>query len=362
MGFYRFLRPLLFLLDPETAHSLVLSLGRAATRTHVIGILRRFFAVESARLAMTVLDLDFENPVGLAAGFDKNGELIDFFESLGFGFIEIGSVTNLPSPGNSKPRLFRLAADRALINRMGLNNVGPAKLVANLDRQRLDIPVGINIAKTNRPDLFEQNAIDDMVSCYQSISYAADYSVLNVSCPNSKDGRTFEEPSSLKALLDEIYRARSRMDTHEPLLVKFSPDMPLNVLETALAVCESAGIRGYVISNTSISRDGLRTPADKLEAIGRGGLSGKPITEKALERVSFVFRAVGRKKPIIGLGGIESAETAYRFIRAGASLIQIYTGLIYQGPLICKRINLGLLDCLKRDGLRHIREAVGTSA
>ncbi len=357
---YHLFRPLLFALEAEDAHLAVQNAARLFMATRVLPALaRRYYTVTSPRLTTNVFDIEFPSPIGMAAGFDKNAEFVDFLESLGFGFAEVGSVTFLPCAGNPRPRLFRLPKDRALLNRFGLNNVGPTKLVTNLDRQRLNIPVGISIAKTNRADILDDRAVQDMVACYQSVSYAADYSVLNVSSPTTKDGKTFEDPDRLRALLSELMEARAHIDTHEPVLVKFSADISLSCIDRAIEICESFNIRGYVLCNTSLSQECLRTPTSRLTRFGLGGISGKPLRNSVLERVRFVFRKVGRRKPIIGVGGIDSAESAYELICAGASLVQLYTGLIYRGPSLVRTINNGLLRYLDRDGFLHIREAVG---
>ncbi|MCB0325683.1 MAG: quinone-dependent dihydroorotate dehydrogenase [Bdellovibrionales bacterium] len=363
MNFYPVLRELLFRIEPEQAHHFIFNTAKCFQAAVLpLPVIRSMYRFDSERLVSHRFGLRFPNPVGLAAGFDKNGEIVNFMASLGFGFLEIGSVTNLPSEGNPAPRLFRLPEDRALINRMGLNNKGPDAVLANLRRQRPSIPVGINIAKSNRPDVVGSDATADMVSCYRQVAAYGDYIVLNVSCPNTKDGKTFEDPEILQGLLRQVQKSRQEKELSAPLLVKFSSDLTLDVLEKALEVCEAENIDGYVMVNTSGSRAGLATRQSALDAIGAGGLSGKPLQAKALEKIAFAYRFLAGRKPIVGLGGVDSPEYAYKLIKAGASLVQFYTAMVYHGPALCQHINEGLDALLEREGFESIDQAIGVDS
>ena len=363
MPLYRLLRPILFRLEPESAHNLIHAFGGTiGSLTPVRRIIERCYVRETPLLSNFVLDTDFDSPVGLAAGFDKNGKLADFMSSFGFGFIEVGSVTYRATQGNPRPRLFRLETDLALINRMGLNNLGPEAVLRNLKRQQLGVPIGINIAKTNEPSILGDAAIDDMVRCFDAMQPTADYVVLNVSCPNSEDGRTFESPSSLDELLRAIFERRSSSGSAVPILVKFSSDIPARDLERGIEIGESLGVDGYVLVNTTADRTVLLTSRQRLDTIGKGGLSGRPLFPKSLDRITQAYRLLRGRRPIIGVGGVDSAESAYKLIKAGATLIELYTGLVYEGPGLVKRINLGLEQLLKRDGFLSIREAIGIEA
>lgn len=360
MNSYKLLKNILFSFDPEKVHNFSHHLGVFAQKLKIpLILLEKIFIINSSRLQMKVLDLDFPNPIGLAAGFDKNARVVDFMSALGFGFIEIGSVSNLAAVGNPQPRLFRLEQDSALINRMGLNNIGANAVLENLEKHQLKVPLGINLVKTNDSKIIGEEALNDFVSSYTIMAPAASYVVLNVSCPNTEDGKTFEEPASLKELLQRIAAKNEELLLDVPLLIKFSSDASFKNLEQVAQVADDFDIDGFVLCNTSMSRVNLKTPPEQIESIGKGGLSGNPIFDKALERVRFVSKLTAGKKVIIGVGGIDSSVKAYSMIKAGASLIQAYTGLIYQGPGFCRRINLGLLKNLDRDGLGHISEAVG---
>jgi len=341
-------RQLLFKLDPESAHDIVHSLGKSVQAVPPLAsLVRKSFRVHNQRLNQNIFGIDFENPVGLAAGFDKNAELIDFMYCLGFGFTEVGSVTAAHGSGNERPRMFRLPEEEAIVNHMGLNNHGANKVAEDLEylRQRR-LPVGINIAKTNNHQIMGDAAIADIVSAYDTLRLWANYLTLNISCPNTGE-KTFEDPAVLKELLSEL----NLRDAVEPLLIKLSPDLARWELEGILDVCAQYDtlIHGYVVGNTTA------TQRDKLVY---GGLSGKPLQQRALERVSLVHQLVP-EKVIFGCGGIDSAESAYQILKAGASLVQLYTAMVYQGPGVVKEINQGLVQLMERDGIKNIREIVG---
>ncbi len=364
MGFdlYPLVKPLLFRLEAESAHNLVSGLGRLVQQVPpLLSVVSNLYTFEAPELHCKVFGLNFPNPVGLAAGFDKNGQLVRFLAALGFGALEIGSVTNEVNVGNDKPRLFRLEDDMALINRMGLNNLGPDSLREALLGVQLKIPLGVNVAKTNVSALTGDAAIEDVVSGVMRTAGLGDYLVLNLSCPNTKDGKTFENPAGLKPLL-EMLKERNALGLGKPVLAKFSPNISLDDLGQNLLICEEFGISGYILTNTYTGRDGLRTSATRLQTIGRGGLSGQPLFQHAIQRVRLAHGILKNRKPLIGVGGVNSAERAYELIQAGASLVQLYTGLVYEGPGLVKRINQGLVEMLKRDGLTNISQAVGINA
>ena len=373
---YRLLRPLLFRLDAEDAHGLGVRAARLGQRAP--GVVRALFRPPDARLAQTVLGLPFASPVGLAAGFDKNADLVPFWPTLGFGFAEIGSVTALASSGNARPRAFRLPSDGALVNRMGLNNDG-AEAVA----QRLaatprppGFVLGVNVAKTHSPDILGDAGIADFRQSVRQLAPHADYLALNVSCPNTAEGKTFETPDALDALLRAVTAELRRGEGDgerapaaappPPVLVKLSPPPARGVdagaTDELVRICLRHGVAGFITSNTASDRDALATRPDELETIGAGGLSGRPLAARALALTRHLFRATEGRVPIIGVGGVDSPEAAYARIRAGASLVQVYTGLVYEGPGLVGRIHRGLVRLLDRDGIGTLADAVGLDA
>ena len=282
--------------------------------------------------------MKFKNPIGLAAGFDKNGTTPRAMEALGFGFVEIGSITAQSSKGNPKPRAFRLPEDKSLINRMGLNNEGSDKIVNRLKHHNLSIPLGINIAKTNDSEIHGNAAISDYVYSYEKAKTVADYVTINISCPNTGEGKTFEDPDTLKSLLAEINPSGNDV----PTLVKFSVDTETKALSKLVEICESFNIDGYVATNTSSQRAHLKTKSAILSSTANGGLSGSAISEKSDAVVSNLFGMLKGSKPIIGVGGIDSVESAQRKVDAGADLLQIYTGLVYEGPGLVRKLKNGV--------------------
>jgi dihydroorotate dehydrogenase len=367
---YSLLRPLLFRLDAEAAHD---TARRAAKLAQASGpaALRGLFRFEHDALRQRVLGLDLANPVGLAAGFDKNAELVPFWAALGFGFAEVGSVTARPSAGNPKPRAFRLPEDRALINRMGLNNEGADAVADRLralgrDRAARTLPLGVNLAKTHDPATLGDAATEDFLHSFRRLAPLADYVALNVSCPNTAEGKTFEEPAAFDALVAAVFAARADLGLAVPILVKLSPPHtasfdpgPIDEL-VEIALCH--GVAGFVATNTASNRKGLATSEARLSEIGPGGLSGRPLAARATALVRHLYGRTEGGVPIIGVGGIDSAEAAYRRIRAGASLVQLYTALVYEGPGLAGRINKGLARLLERDGFATVADAVGFDA
>ncbi len=351
-------RPVLFGLNPESAHHLAFSTGKLLQKSKLSALVAA--KKPGKELAQEIFGLEFRGPVGLAAGFDKSAELLPLISELGFGFAETGSVTDQPSNGNPKPRMFRLPEDKALINRLGLNNPGPDVFLQNLSsfsvKSRAKFPVGINVAKTHSPAILGNKGIEDIVNCVSKVQEFADFLVINISCPNTAEGKTFEEEQSLENLLSELSNARGK----GPLLVKFSPDTELSLLEKLVEQCEKHEVSGYVLCNTSQSRAGLNSSKTKLEEIGPGGLSGAPLFDKSIERVRHVYKQLRGQKPIIGLGGIDSGQKAWSYLQAGASLVELYSGLVYEGPWLVDRINKELSQLLDKEGCQNIKEIIGS--
>jgi dihydroorotate dehydrogenase len=348
MNLYQLAKPALFALPPETAHRLTHRLMQTAQGTPVERAVAEQYGVDDDRLAVEVFGEQFDNPIGVAAGFDKNAEVPRFLAALGFGHVEVGGVTAERQPGNPRPRMFRLPEDRAIINRMGFNNQGADEIGARLTRTDLpDVPVGVNIGKSKSTPLEEAPA--DYRYTYESVAKAGDYVVVNVSSPNTPGLRSLQNREALELILGELVDAGA-----SPLLVKLSPDLADDAVKEALAVVDDLELDGVIATNTTTHRpESLRNPA-KAE---RGGLSGKPLEQTATRQVAFIAQRTD--VPVIGVGGVDSAEAAYRKIRAGASLVQLYTGLVFEGPSLARRINEGLLERLERDGFETVEEAIG---
>lgn len=367
---YRFVRPLLFRLDAEVAHHV--GFAAAGVGGRLPGPVRSLYGFADARLEQTLFGgegrraLRFRTPLGLAAGFDKNGDRVPFWEALGLGFVEIGSVTARPSAGNPRPRAFRLPDDEALVNRMGLNNDGADVVAARLAAvQRLaGFAVGVNVAKTHDPSILGDEAVDDFRAGVRAMLPVADYVVLNVSCPNTAEGKTFEEPAALDVLLEAVARERAAAASSIPLLVKLSPPGidGGGALEEIVAICRRHGVDGFVAVNTASDRAGLVSSPARIARAGAGGLSGRPLAARADAMIRQLYRLTDGAMPLIGVGGIDSADEAYRRIRAGASLVQVYTGLVYRGPGLVPAIGRGLVERLERDRFGSISEGVGLDA
>ena len=364
---YKLIKPVLFSLDPEVAHKIAHSFLKSLSYNSgdQLNLLGSFFSkiigdsCEYPELQIEVFGREFKNPLGLAAGFDKNAELIPAISALGFGFMEVGSVTHKMSRGNNSPRLFRLPQDKALINRLGLPNAGGETIFSKLKKLNPKIPLGINIAKTHSKEIYGENAVADYACCTKMSNGIGDFLVINISCPNTEDGKSFEDKSALSELLSEIYSIREIAKDKRPLLVKFSSDLNIETLESLLEICEEKKVDGYVFSNTTNSRESLKTPGQTIDKIGRGGLSGPPLRSRSLTLLAHTYKRLDGEKTLIGLGGIDSPETAYNYIKAGASLLELYTGLIYHGPGLVYTIKAGLTELLKRNGFSNIKEAIG---
>jgi dihydroorotate dehydrogenase len=363
--FYHAFRPLLFTLDPETAHDLTF----AALRP-VQWALQHFYpntATEDALLTQHLWGLRFPNPIGLAAGLDKNAELPHVWAALGFGFAELGTVTARRQPGNPKPRLFRLLADRALINRLGFNNRGSTNVARELSGRlsggRPPIPLGINIGKSRSTPA--EKAVDDYIRSFRSLYPHADYVAVNVSSPNTPGLRDLQAAEQLAPLLSALQTENDRLASklsidRRPILVKVAPDLAQADLRDVAVVAKKHHVAGIIATNTTIQRPTLQ--ADSELAAEAGGLSGAPLDELSTAAIRTLYRAAGRSLPIIGVGGVFDADGAYRKIRAGAALVQIYTSLVYKGPGIAAEICTGLRERLRRDGFANVGDAVGVDA
>ena len=343
---YRLLRPLLLALPPETAHRLTL-MGLAA------GLGGHPRAPDPAILGQRLWGMDFSNPIGIAAGFDKDALVPEALLRLGFGFVEIGTVTPRPQPGNPKPRLFRLEADGALINRMGFNSCGLDRLVARLrTRRRAAGIVGINVGK-NRDST---DAVADYAVGVRRGAPLADYLVVNVSSPNTPGLRDLQTRAALEELLRGVLDARAELGARPPLLVKIAPDLSPEERADIAAVALGSGIDGIVVSNTTVARPpGLRSP----HAAEAGGLSGRPLFAPSTALLGEMYRLTEGRLPLVAAGGVAHAADAYAKIRAGASLVQLYTALVFAGPALLGQIKTGLADLLRRDGFRSLAAAVG---
>jgi len=310
--------------------------------------LERQFVVDDERLAVEAFDESFPNPVGVAAGFDKNATVVPGLASLGFGFVEVGGVTAEAQGGNPRPRMFRLREDEAIVNRMGLNNEGADRVGRRLrESVDVDVPVGVNLAKSESASMAEAPA--DYRYTYERVADGGDFFVVNVSCPNSEGFRDLQNRDELAAIFEALVDAGA-----SPLLVKLSPDLPEPAVEEALDLVAEFGLDGVVAVNTTTDRpDSLASE----HASEEGGLSGKPIEATATDLVRFV--AERTDVPVIGVGGVSDSAGAYAKIRAGASLVELYTALVYEGPSVAREINRGLLELLERDGFESVTDAVG---
>jgi len=336
---YQLIKPLFFQFDPEKVHYFVVKRLKWFHDHFPLGqtILRSSFDVNIKGLERDVFGIKFKNPVGLAAGFDKNGEYIEALSNLGFGFIEVGTVTPLPQPGNDKPRMFRLEEDAAIINRMGFNNKGVDTLAERLRLLRAkntEIVIGGNIGKNkNTPN---EDAVSDYIKCFDRLFDVVDYFVVNVSSPNTPGLRELQEKEPLMNLLNTLQQRNRKNDLSRPILLKIAPDLTNEQLDDIVEIVLETRIAGVIATNTTIDRSGLHTPEQV--ANEAGGLSGKPLTIRSTEVVRYLSQKSNKAFPIIGVGGIHSPQDAKDKLEAGASLVQLYTGFIYEGPGIIKRI------------------------
>ncbi len=330
-------RKALFKLDPEVAHNFTFSMIKTVFKTPLRSAIRNKFKMENKSLERELFGLKFKNPVGLAAGLDKNAEVFDEFADLGFGFVEIGTVTPKPQPGNPKKRLFRLVEDEALINRMGFNNEGVKKVAERLRHKRTDVIIGGNIGKNKVTP--NENAVDDYVICFYELFDVVDYFVVNVSSPNTPNLRALQDKEPLTRLLNTLQKENKKKDKPKPILLKIAPDLTDEQLLDIIDIVKKTKIAGVIATNTTISREGLNSVHKK----ETGGMSGKPLAERSTEVIRFLSENSGKAFPIIGVGGIQSAKDAIEKMEAGADLIQLFTGFIYEGPELVKQINEALI-------------------
>ncbi|HEY2962623.1 MAG TPA: quinone-dependent dihydroorotate dehydrogenase [Pyrinomonadaceae bacterium] len=365
MVYRALVRPLLFSLPPETAHELAL---------HSLSLLPPSLATKLVRgryesapaLRVTCFGLSFRNPVGVAAGFDKDGIALQALAALGFGFIEAGTVTLHPQPGNPRPRLFRLPKDRALINRAGFNNAGAAAFARRVGQRRPDCVLGVSIGKSKITPL--DQAGEDYLGSFEEVYRIADYVAVNVSSPNTPQLRQLQQAEQLSSLLSALQaRNRELQQVHRrprsmPLLVKLSPDLTHEQLETIVDVILRLQVDGIIATNTTIARDNLTSDEKRVAACGEGGLSGEPLRDRSTRMIADLYKLTHGRVPLIGVGGIFTAEDAWEKIAAGASLVQLYTGFIYRGPGIVREINEGLERILIREGFSNLDAAIGCRA
>jgi len=358
--FYKaIIRPLFFSLDPERVHNFITDVGGGLGRSWLgRWLVQSLYKFDHPSLKTSVCGIEFKNPVGLAAGFDKNIRLTDIIPEVGFGFMEVGAITQHPSPGNSGRRLARLVKDKSILVYYGLNNIGADAALKKVKSLKFKIPAGINIAKTNRADIKGDWSIKDYIYTYRLLSLYFSYVTINVSCPNVQDGCTFQRPDLLDRLLKEL----SKEKKIAPIFLKFSNHLSESEVNDIISVVgEYNFVDGFILSNLSKDRDSLKLKSSTkdLNKLPLAGVSGSPIKNQSTNLIKYVYQKTGGKFKIIGVGGIFSAEDAYEKIRAGASLIQIITGLIYEGPGVVFKIKKGLVRLLKRDGFKNISEAVG---
>lgn len=351
---YDAVRRALFLAPPERIHTLVFAALRAATATRAARrTLRSRLAPTDPALASTVFGVRFPGPLGLAAGFDKDGQGLDTWGALGFGYAEIGTVTPRPQPGNPEPRLFRLPDDRALLNRMGFNNAGAGQLALRMARHSPDVPIGVNIGKSKTTP--PERAADDYASSARLLGPLAAYLVVNVSSPNTPGLRDLQATGSLRPILAAV-----RAETDTPVLVKIAPDLADHDVDAVADLALELGLAGIVATNTTVSRAGLRTPG--VDALGPGGVSGPPVARRSLEVLRRLRARVGDRLVLISVGGIETADDAWERITAGAALLQGYTGFVYGGGLWAKGIHDGIAARLHAGGFGALADAVGSAA
>ena len=337
------IRSFLFKFDPEAVHYFIFDLIKIFFKIPFSArLVRSLFHVNHTNLERELFGLKFKNPVGLAAGFDKNALLYNELAHFGFGFIEVGTVTPKAQDGNPKKRLFRLKADNGLINRMGFNNAGLEALIERLKKNKSKVIIGGNIGKNNHTSVDQYT--EDYAQCFKALHPYVDYFVLNVSCPNVGSHAKLTDKDYLTELITEIKRLNSEFDIQKPILLKIAPDLNQLQLDEIITLVSETKIAGVIACNTSISRVGLKTPKTVLETIGMGGLSGQPIKSKSTEVIRYLSQKSQKAFPIIGVGGIHSAQDALEKIEAGADLVQIYTGFVYEGPALIKRINKALIN------------------
>ena len=339
---FKLIRSVLFLFDPEKIHYFTAWLIRTTLSIPGMKTLwTKRFRLEDSRLKTRVFGIAFDNPVGLAAGFDKNASMFNDLAYCGFGFIEIGTVTPLGQPGNEKPRLFRLKEDAGIINRMGFNNDGVDNALKNLKIKKTKLIIGGNIGKNKSTP--NEKATQDYIKSFNALFDVVDYFVVNVSSPNTPNLRALQEREPLTELLKSLQLENAKQAERKPILLKIAPDLTDAQLDDIIEIVQEVRLDGVIATNTTISRDGLKTSNDRIESIGAGGLSGKPVKARSTEVIRYLATKSNKAFPIVGVGGIHSAEDALEKMDAGADLVQLYTGFVYEGPKLVKDINKAIL-------------------
>lgn len=336
------IRPILFSFDPEKIHHFTFSILKGIHKIPFVpSIIRSMFQVNDKKLERTLFGLTFKNPVGLAAGFDKNAVLYNELANFGFGFVEIGTVTPKGQIGNPKQRLFRLKDDKGIINRMGFNNEGLESAITQLKKNKGKILIGGNIGKNTNTK--PENYTEDYVACFKGLHPYVDYFVLNVSCPNVSSHAKLEDADYLKELIIAVQEINNQQEVKRPILLKIAPDLNNQQLDEIIELVAETKIDGVIASNTSVDRKGLKATEKQLQEIGNGGLSGQPVKDKSTRVIKYLADKSNKAFPIIGVGGVHSANDALEKIKAGADLVQVYTGFIYEGPSLVKEINKAIL-------------------
>lgn len=337
-----FIKPIFFLFDPEKIHHFVFNTVRILFKVPGFKALaKQIHSLEDKSLERELFGLKFKNPVGLAAGFDKDAKLFNELAAFGFGFVEIGTLTPKPQDGNPKKRLFRLPKDEGLINRMGFNNGGVKEAVERLKKNNSGIIIGGNIGKNKVTP--NEEAVNDYEICFEALFNYVDYFVVNVSSPNTPNLRELQDKEPLTKLLSRLKELNNLKEAPKPILLKIAPDLTNEQLDDIIDIVADTKIDGVIASNTTISRENLKTPKEEVEAIGNGGVSGKPVRKRSTEVIKYLADKSNKAFPIIGVGGIHSAQDALEKLEAGADLVQIYTGFIYEGPSLIKKINKALV-------------------
>jgi len=352
------LRPLFFTLDPEQAHNLAIKTGKTiCSSSFILDRLADLFCYDHPYLRQEVMGIEFKNPLGLAAGFDKNAEVIALWQSLGFGFAEVGTITPLPQMGNPKPRLFRLVEDEAILNRMGFNNDG-AKEIADRLKDHISFPIGINLGKQKDTPL--DRAKEDYRDCFRWLKDKGSYFVVNVSSPNTPNLRDLQSIDHLQGILSDI---QAENKTSKPVLVKIAPDLKDEEIKEIVDLCLNCQVRGIIATNTTTARHNLKTTklakGKKIEEEA-GGISGQPLKHRSNQVIQMIWQHSQGKIPIVGVGGIGSPDDAWQKLTAGASLLQIYTGLVYQGPGLIKTILKGITARMEQHNFTNIRQVIGS--
>lgn len=350
-----FFKPIFFRIDPEDVHNFTIRAG------HILGkfwptriFFRIFLGFKDKSLEQTILGINFKNPVGLAAGFDKDAELLDILPAVGFGFAEIGSITGEPCPGNPRPRLWRLKESRGLVVYYGLKNKGCEIISEKLKNKKFSFPVGISVAMTNcKENLERDKAIADYAKAFGAFADIGDYITVNVSCPNAEGGQPFMDPEKLNRLLTSL----DKIQTERPVFIKISPDLSRAETDLVLDVARVHRVQGIICSNLTKKRENEKILEKEIPDVG--GISGKPVEDLTERMISYIYQREGKKFILVGCGGIFSAEDAYRKIKLGATLVQLITGMIFEGPQLISEINRGLAELLKKDGFKNISEAIG---